>query len=83
MYARTPKITAATALGHKGMEMPLAMTSHLNTMRKRCASAIREQISMAMVVKGFMLGLYYPQYPVDIEVKSITKYAIRQVIFRD
>jgi len=60
MYASTPEITTATALGHKGMEMPLAMTSHVNTMRRRCATAISEKISIAIVVKGFMLGLYSP-----------------------
>jgi hypothetical protein len=73
MYASTPEITAATALGHKGMEMPLAMTSHVNTRRRRCATAISEKISIAIVVKVFMLGLYSPQYPLEIAAKIYQK----------
>jgi len=61
MYASTPKITDATALTHKGMEMPLIITSVQKMMRSRCANAINKKITNATIVKGFIFACFYPQ----------------------
>jgi hypothetical protein len=60
MHARTPKITTAIALGHKGMLMPLTITVAQAKMRRRCASAISEKITIAVVVKNFMRNIPIP-----------------------
>jgi hypothetical protein len=60
MYASPPEITAAIALTHKGMEMPLTITSAQKKKRRRCAHAINEKTTIAMIVKGFMFVLYSP-----------------------